>query len=113
VAVVTRLARTELSLHELVPPQGTATGQEEGGAGDADAHRLDALATAFSTAMMSLAEAVRTLQAPGPIPPLRQVQSALRDRPTALDPRLLRITDNLVDAADELEDVLRRDLASP
>jgi hypothetical protein len=63
--------------------------------------------------MISLAEAVRTLQPPGPIPPLRQVQSALRDRPTVLDPRLLQITDNLVDAAHTLEDVLRRNLASP
>jgi uncharacterized membrane protein YccC len=113
VAVVTRLAHTELSLHALVPPQATATGREEGGAGDADAHRLDAFATAFSTTMISLAEAVRTLQPPGPIPPLRQVQSALRDRPTVLDPRLLQITDNLVDAAHTLEDVLRRHLASP
>ncbi len=113
VAVVTRLAHTELSLHALVPPQATATGREEGGARDGDADRLDALATAFSTAMISLAEAVRTLQPPGPIPPLRQVQSALRDRPTVLDPRLLQITDNLVDAANTLEDVLRRHLASP
>ena len=112
VAVVTRLAHTELSLHALVPPQATATGREEGGAGDADARRLDAFATAFSTTMISLAEAVRTLQPPGPIPPLRQVQSALRDRPTVLDPRLLQITDNLVDAAHTLEDVLRRHLAS-
>jgi uncharacterized membrane protein YccC len=113
VAVVTRLAHTELSLHALVPPQVTATGREEGGAGDADAHRLDALATAFGTTMISLAEAVRTWRPPGPIPPLRQVQSALRDRPTVLDPRLLQITDNLVDTADTLEDVLRRHLASP
>jgi uncharacterized membrane protein YccC len=113
VAVVTRLAHTELSLHALVPPQATATGREEGGVGDADAHRLDAFATAFSTTMISLAEAVRTLRPPGPIPPLREVQSALRDRPTVLDPRLLQITDNLVDAAHTLEDVLRRHLASP
>jgi uncharacterized membrane protein YccC len=113
VAVVTRLAHTELSLHALVPPQATATGREEGGARDGDADRLDALATAFSIAMISLAEAVRTLQPPGPIPPLRQVQSALRDRPTVLDSRLLQITDNLVDAANTLEDVLRRHLASP
>lgn len=113
VAVVTRLAHTELSLHALVPPQATATGREEGGAGDADAHRLDALATAFSTTMISLAEAVRTLQPPGPLPQLRRLQSALRDRPTVLDPRLLQITDNLVDAAHTLEDVLRRHLASP
>jgi uncharacterized membrane protein YccC len=112
VAVVTRLAHTELSLHALVPPQATATGREEGEARDADAHRLDALATAFNTTMISLAEAVRTLQPPGPIPPLRQIQSALRDRPTVLDPRLLQITDNLVDAAHTLEDVLRRHLAS-
>jgi hypothetical protein len=63
--------------------------------------------------MISLAEAVRTLRPPGPIPPLREVQSALRDRPTVLDPRLVQITDNLVDAAHTLEDVLRRHLASP
>jgi hypothetical protein len=112
VAVVTRLAHTELSLHALVPPQATATGREEGGARDADADRLDALATAFSTTMISLAEAVRTLQPPGLLPPLRQVQCALRDQASVHDPRLLQITDNLVDAARALEDVLRRHLAA-
>jgi uncharacterized membrane protein YccC len=113
-AVVTRLAHTELSLHALVPPQATATGAEEGGAGDTDtcAHMLDALATAFSTTMISLAEAVRTLQPPGLLPPLRQVQCALRDQASVHDPRLLQITDNLVDAARALEDVLRRHLAA-
>jgi uncharacterized membrane protein YccC len=109
VAVVTRLAHTELSLHALVPPQGTP---EEGGAGDTYAHMLDALATAFSSTMICLAEAVRTLQPPGPVPPLRQVQLALRDQSSVLDPRLLQITDNLVDAAHTLEDVLRRHLAA-
>ncbi|MET8328684.1 hypothetical protein [Streptomyces sp. NPDC005181] len=113
VAVVTRLAHTELSLHALVPPPATAIGREEGGARDADADRLDALATAFDSTMISLAQAVRTLQPPGPMPPLRQVQCALRNRPTALDPRLLQITDHLVDAAHTLEDVLRRHFASP
>ncbi|MFF0289252.1 FUSC family protein [Streptomyces sp. NPDC005262] len=112
VAVVTRLARTELSLHALVPPRATAIGREEGGA-DADAGRLEALATAFDSAMITLAEAVRTLRPPGPIPPLRQVQNELHNRPTALDPRLLQITDHLVDTAHTLEDVLRRHLASP
>jgi uncharacterized membrane protein YccC len=111
VAVVTRLAHAELSLHALVPPEAMVTGQEEGGAEDADARRLDALATAFHTTTSSLAEAVRTLQPPGPTPPLRQVQCALRDRSTVLDPRLLQVTDNLVDAAHTLEDVLRRNLA--
>ncbi|WP_327125146.1 FUSC family protein [Streptomyces sp. NBC_01727] len=113
VAVVTRLAHTELSLHALVPPQATAIGREEDGARDADADRLEALAAAFDIAMITLAEAVRTLQPPGRIPPLRQVQRALRDRPTALDPRLLQITDHLVDTAHSLEDVLRRHLAPP
>nr|WTB31509.1 FUSC family protein [Streptomyces sp. NBC_00830] len=113
VAVVTRLAHTELSLHALVPPQAAAIGREEDGVRDADADRLDALATAFNSTMISLAEAARTLQPPGPVPPLRKVQCALRNRPTALDPRLLQITDHLVDAAHALEDVLRRHLASP
>ncbi|WP_405892111.1 FUSC family protein [Streptomyces sp. NBC_01527] len=113
VAVVTRLAHTELLLHALVPPQATAIGREEGGPRDADADRLEALATAFDIAMITLAEAVRTLQPPGPLPPLRQVQCALGNRPTALDPRLLQITDHLVDTAHTLEHVLRRQLASP
>jgi hypothetical protein len=54
---------------------------------------------------------LRTLQPPGPLPPLRRLLTALRDH-TALDPRLLRITDSLVDAVDTLDDVLRRHLAS-
>jgi hypothetical protein len=108
---VTRLAHSELSLHAVVPLPTTTTDHEVAGAEDADALRLDALATAFSTTMSSLAKVLRTLQPPGPLPPLRQLQTALRDQ-TALDPRLLLITDSLVDAADTLEDVLRRHLAS-
>ncbi|MEN3267394.1 FUSC family protein, partial [Pseudonocardia sp.] len=112
VAVVTRLAHSELSLHAFVPLPATATDQEVGGIADADAGCLDAVAAAFSTTMSSLAMGLSTLQPPGPLPPLRRLQTALRDH-TALDPRLLYTIDNLVDAADTLEDVLRRHLASP
>jgi hypothetical protein len=112
VAVVTRLAHSELSLHAFVPLPATATDQEVGGIADADARCLDAVAAAFSTTMSSLAMGLRTLQPPGPLPPLRRLLTALRDH-TALDPRLLRITDSLVDAVDTLDDVLRRHLASP
>ncbi|MCU1663677.1 MAG: hypothetical protein JWR58_3742 [Pseudonocardia sp.] len=112
VAVVTRLAHSELSLHAFVPRPATATDQEVGGIADADAGCLDAVAAAFSTTMSSLAMSLRTLQPPGPLPPLRRLLTALRDH-TALDPRLLRITDSLVDAVYTLDDVLRRHLASP
>jgi uncharacterized membrane protein YccC len=112
VAVVTRLAHSELSLHAFVPLPATATDQEVGGIADADAGCLDAVAAAFSTTMSSLAMGLRTLQPPGPLPPLRRLLTALRDH-TALDPRLLRITDSLVDTVDTLDDVLRRHLASP
>jgi uncharacterized membrane protein YccC len=112
VAVVTRLAHSELSLHAFVPLPATATDPEVGGVADADARCLDAVAAAFSTTMSSLAMGLRTLQPPGPLPPLRRLLTALRDH-TALDPRLLRITDSLVDAVDTLDDVLRRHLASP
>ena len=112
VAAVTRLAHSELSLHAFVPLPATATDKEVGGIADADAGCLDAVAAAFSTTMSSLVMGLRTLQPPGPLPPLRRLQTALRDH-TALDPRLLRITDSLVDAVDTLEDVLRRHLASP
>jgi uncharacterized membrane protein YccC len=112
VAVVTRLAHSELSLHAFVPLPATATDQEVGGIADADARCLDAVAAAFSTTMSSLAMGLRTLQPPGPLPPLRRLLTALRDH-TALDPRLLHITDSLVDAVDTLDDVLRRHLASP
>ncbi|MDT7651728.1 MAG: hypothetical protein QOI36_3134 [Pseudonocardiales bacterium] len=112
VAVVTRLAHSELSLHAFVPLPATATDQEVGGIADADAGCLDAVAAAFSTTMSSLAMSLRTLQPPGPLPPLRRLLTALRDH-TALDPRLLRITDSLVDTVDTLDDVLRRHLASP
>jgi uncharacterized membrane protein YccC len=85
VAVVTRLAHSELSLHAFVPLPATATDKDVGGIADADAGCLDAVAAAFSTTMSSLAMGLRTLQPPGPLPPLRRLQTALYDH-TALDP---------------------------
>jgi uncharacterized membrane protein YccC len=111
VAAVTRLAHSELSLHAVVPPHGSAA--DKGGAmADTDVGRLDTMVSAFSTTTNSLAKALRTLEPPGPLPSLRRLQTELRHQ-TALDPRLPHIMDNLVDATDTLTDVLRRTLASP
>jgi len=112
VAAVTRLAHSELALHAVVPLHAATADREGCVVGDTDAGRLEGIASALRTTMNSLARAVRALEPPGRLPPLRELQAALRDQ-TALDPRLLHIMDNLVDAIDTLADVLRRHLTSP
>ncbi|MGW6745939.1 FUSC family protein [Streptomyces sp. NPDC055025] len=111
IAAVARLAHCELSLHAVVPPHGSAAGKG-GATARTDAGRLDTMASAFGTTMNSLAEALRTLEPLGPLPPLGRLRTEPR-HPSTLDPRLPLIMDNLADAADTLTDVVRRTLAPP
>ena len=103
-AAVTRLAHAELALHALV-----LQGEEEGrlDVPSEAATPLEALGTAYPLAMQRLAVAFRSLQPPEPIPPLRPIQTALRDEPAARESAVARITDRLVDAVDTLDTVLR------
>ena len=72
--------------------------------------RLDQLAEAVRQAGAQLAEALHRQGPPGPLPPLRELQSAIR-----ADGRgsvaLFAATDSLVDALNTTADTLRRNLA--
>jgi uncharacterized membrane protein YccC len=71
--------------------------------------RLDQLAEAVRQAGAQLAEALHRLGPPGPLPPLRALQSGIAD---GGDP-LYAATDSLVDALNTTSDILRRHLAPP
>jgi len=74
--------------------------------------RLDQLAEAVRQAGTQLAEALHRLGPPGPLPPLRELQSQiLADSGGSL--ALFAATDSLVDALDTTADTLRRHLAPP
>jgi uncharacterized membrane protein YccC len=74
--------------------------------------RLDQLAEAVRQAGAQLAEALRRLGPPGPLPPLRELQSAIpADNGGSL--ALFAATDSLVDALNTTADTLRRHLAPP
>ena len=65
-----------------------------------------ALAAALGATMSELARSLRTLEPPGPIPALRALQAELRDG-SVTDPRLLAVTDGLVDAIYTIDGILR------
>jgi uncharacterized membrane protein YccC len=74
--------------------------------------RLDQLAESVRQAGAQLAEALHRLGPPGPLPPLRELQSAIRaDSGGSL--ALFAATDSLVDALDTTADTLRLHLAPP
>jgi uncharacterized membrane protein YccC len=75
---------------------------------DAGQAQLDQFADLVRQASAQLAEALRRLGPPGPLPPLREVQAAL---PANGDwGALFAATDNLVDALSTAADILRRHL---
>ncbi|WP_129769246.1 FUSC family protein [Streptomyces sp. L-9-10] len=111
VATMTRLANTELSLHALLTTSAPVASREKSRSGDARTEPVDNLGTAFGTTMRSLAEALRSQQPPGKLPPLHRLQTALRDQAPAIDARLVPVTDSLADALDTLETILRRNPA--
>ncbi|MER7837632.1 FUSC family protein [Streptomyces sp. NPDC096040] len=113
VAAVTRMAHAELSLHTLVTSDASATVQHLHRTTSADAERIDTLAAALGTTMGSLAGALRSRQPPDGLPPLRRIHAAMRDQSTTPDPRLVTITDRLVDAVDTLTSAVRSASADP
>jgi uncharacterized membrane protein YccC len=73
--------------------------------------QLDQLAEAARQAGAQLAEALRRLGPPGPLPPLRQLQSVIADGGDSV--ALYGATDSLVDALNTTADILRRHLGPP
>jgi uncharacterized membrane protein YccC len=74
--------------------------------------RLDQLAEAVRQAGTQLAEALHRLGPPGPLPPLRELQSPIRSEFDG-SLALFAATDSLVDALETTADTLRRYLAGP
>ena len=111
-AAVRRLATAELALHARLPLLAGTTGHEDRcGPSDTAARRLDSLATALDTTMSRLAASLGTGRPPQPLPALRPLQTALRDR--GADATIVRITDELVDATDTIAAILRDHLPAP
>jgi uncharacterized membrane protein YccC len=73
--------------------------------------RLDQLAQAVRQVGAQLAEALHRLGPPGPLPPLRELQSSIRA--DGGSEAVFAATDGLVDALDTTADTLRRFLAPP
>jgi uncharacterized membrane protein YccC len=73
--------------------------------------RLDQLAQAVRQAGTQLAEALHRLGPPGPLPPLRELQSSIRA--DGGSEAVFAAADGLVDALDTTADTLRRFLAPP
>jgi uncharacterized membrane protein YccC len=94
-AVFARLARGLLAAQTLVEHRGGTRMSE------VRAARLDALASAFRSAMGQLASSLRGQDPPGPLLPLRQLQVALCELGES-DPSELLVTDALVDAVGSL-----------
>jgi uncharacterized membrane protein YccC len=105
VAAVSRLAHAELALHALAltrdPQVAAGDVRREGPA------PIDELKTAVADALSRIALGLRTLSAPGPIPALRPIYSKLSADPILRDTALVPIVDELIDAVNTLEAVLR------
>ena len=71
---------------------------------------LDGLAAGLTEAAAILAGSLRAMRAPGPLPPLRQLQAAIIPGPDAASGALFAATDALVDAVNTAGDILRRHL---
>lgn len=110
-----RLALACLALEAAADEQQAAgqqeTAQQETGQQRAGPDRvtLDRLADAVRQATGQLAEALRRLGPPGPLPPLREIQAGLDDGSDGQD-ALLAATDGLVDALNTTAHILRRHL---
>ena len=105
IAAVARLAHAELALHALIlapDPQTAATDASREGAA-----RVDQLKAAVGEALSRITLALRTLRAPAPIPALRPIYSELSADPALRDTPLVAIADQLVDATNTLDGVVR------
>ena len=109
-APVTRLAQAELALHALVwTPHSYGNGAD--GRDHADVKRLlDEFARAVGETGTRLADALRKLHQPGPIPALRPLHAHLHDQLGGDGVGLITATDGVVDALDTIHAVLEERL---
>ena len=110
IAAVARLAHAELALHALVlSAGGTTTTQDASGA---IAH-IDILNNAICVAMDHIALALRMLAPPQAIPALRPIQLAQFECAEDRNDPVLVITDQMVDAIDAVDNIVRKQLPRP
>jgi hypothetical protein len=110
-APITRLAQAELALHALVwTPQPFRNGAGDGRDREAARRALDEFARAAGESATGLAEALRRLRKPGPIPALRPLHAHLQDELGAGEVGLITATDGIVDALDTIHAVLEERL---
>jgi hypothetical protein len=106
-APVTRLAQAELALHALVwTPQPTRNGAADGRHPVDVKGPLEEFAGAVGETATGLAQALRSLSRPGPMPALRPLHSHLREEVGSHDVALITATDGIVDALDTIHAVL-------
>jgi len=105
IAAVARFAHAELSLHALVLAPGQQTAASD--ASREGASPVDPLKTAVGQALSSVALGLRTLRTPDPIPALRPIYKKLSEDPTLRDSPLVAIADQMVDATNTLDGVVR------
>jgi uncharacterized membrane protein YccC len=109
VASVRRFVYPVLALDAVVAQRRAAmTAQSPGVLPQAKQPELDDFAAGLETAMRQLAAALRALEPPQPLPPLRELQQALATKPA--DDAFRTATDGLVDATNTTADILRRGL---
>jgi uncharacterized membrane protein YccC len=102
-----RLALASLALEAAAAQQQVQ--RAGGGATHPDPAQLGRLADAVRQAAGQLAESLRRLGPPGPLPPLREIQSGLGAGADDQD-ALVTATDSLVDALNTAAHILRRHL---
>jgi uncharacterized membrane protein YccC len=106
-----RGAIAALAIEAAVRQRQAALGRAGQSATDPVQARLDQFAHAVRQVGTQLAEALHRLGPPGPLPPLRELQSSIR---AAGGSEAVSVaTDGLVDALDTTADVLRRFLTPP
>jgi len=110
IAAVARLAHAELALHALLLSAGRTTSTQD--ASGAFAH-IDVLNNAIDAAMDYLALALRTLTPPQAIPALRRIQLAQFGCSNDRNNPVLGITDQIVDAIDAVDNIVRKQLSQP
>jgi uncharacterized membrane protein YccC len=107
-----RLALAGLAVEAAVRARHAELGRAPRPGPDPVQDRLDQLADLVRQSGTQLAEALRRLGPPGPLPPLREVQSQI-PADDAGSTALFAATDSLVDALSTTADALRRHLAPP
>jgi len=104
-APVAQLAHAELALHTLVVAHDVQAASSS--VPPEIAARVANLKDGVASALSRIAQGLRTLRAPAPIPALRQIYSELSTDPAMRGSPFVGIADRLIDAANTLDAVVR------